>query len=242
MIDFRKAFDLVDYTLLLKKLKYYKISEETISWFSSYLLERKQNVFVNNTLSDAEDIICGVPQGSFLGPLPFLIFINDLPLNIDNVLTNLYADDTTRYCTGRAQTLIEKQLQAALHELSTWCKQNGMLINTAKTKVMLLTTPQKRIHLNKNMLLLTLNNEELKVVSSDKILGIHIDNNLTWTDHTNAVSKKIASNLWLLSRIKEYLCTDQRVQFYKAYIQPHIDYCNSVWGGTSQRNLDRIYR
>ena len=70
----------------------------------------------------------------------------------------------------------------------------------------------------------------------------HIDNNLTWTDHTNAVAKKIASNLWLLSRIKEYLSTDQRVQFYKAYIQPHIDYCNSVWGGTSQRNLDRIYR
>ena len=117
-----------------------------------------------------------------------------------------------------------------------------MLINTAKTKVMLLTTPQKRIHLNKDMLLLTLNNEKLTVVSSDKILGIHVDNNLTWTDHTNAVAKKIASNLWLLSRIKEYLSTDQRVQFYKAYIQPHIDYCNSVWGGTSQRNLDRIYR
>ena len=95
MIDFRKAFDLVDHTLLLKKLKYYKISEETISWFSSYLLKRKQKVFVNNTLSDSEDIICGVPQGSILGPLLFLIFINDLPLYIDNVLTDLYADDTT---------------------------------------------------------------------------------------------------------------------------------------------------
>ena len=190
MIDFRKAFDLVDHTLLLKKLKYYKISEETISWFSSYLLKRKQKVFVNNTLSDSEDIICGVPQGSILGPLLFLIFINDLPLNIDNVLTDLYADDTTLYCTGKSQTFIEKQLQAALHELSTWCKQNGMLINTAKTKVMLLTTPQKRIHLNKDMLQLTLNNEKLTVVSSDKILGIHVDNNLTWTDHTNAVAKK----------------------------------------------------
>ena len=159
MIDFRKAFDLVDHTLLLKKLKYYKISEETISWFSSYLLKRKQKVFVNNKLSDPEDIICGVPQGSILGPLLFLIFINDLPLNIDNVFTDLYADDTTLYCTGKSQTFIEKQLQAALHELSTWCKQNGMLINTAKTKVMLLTTPQKRILLNKDMLLLTLNNE-----------------------------------------------------------------------------------
>ena len=116
-----------------------------------------------------------------------------------------------------------------------------MLINTAKTKVMRLTTPQKRIHLNENTLKLTLNNEILTVVTSDKILGVHIDNNLTWTDHINAVAKKMVSNLWLLSRFKEYLSTDQRVQFYKAYIQPHIDYCNSVWGGTSQRNLGRIY-
>ena len=149
-----------------------------------------------------------------------LDILHDLPLNIDNVLTDLYADDTTLYCTGKAQMFIEKQLQAALHELSIGCKQNGMLINTAKTKVMLLTTPQKRILLNKYMLLLTLNNEKLTVVSSDKILGIHIDNNLTWTNHTyygNAVAKKIVSNLWLLSRIKEYLSTDQRVQFYKAY-------------------------
>ena len=76
MIDFRKAFDLVDYTLLLKKLKYCKISEETISWFSSYLLGRRQKVFVNNVLSESENVICGLPQGSIL-----LIFINDLSLS-----------------------------------------------------------------------------------------------------------------------------------------------------------------
>ena len=220
MIDFRKTFDLIDHTQLLKKLKYYKISEETISWFSSCLLERKQKVFVNNTLSDSEDILCGVPQGSILGPLLFLIFINDLPLHIDNVLTYLYADDTTLYCTGRSQACTEQQLQAAFYKLSNWCKQNGMLINTAKTKVMLFTTPQKHIHLNENTLKLTLNNEILTVVTSDKILGIHIDNNLTWADHTNAVAKKVVSNLWLLSRIKEYLSTDQRVQFYKPAFNP----------------------
>ena len=107
MIDFRKAFDLVDHTLLLKKLKYYKISEETISWFSSYLLGRKQKVFVNNTLSEAENIICGVPQGSILGPVLFLIFMNDLLLNIDNVLTDLYVDDTTLYYIDKSQACIE---------------------------------------------------------------------------------------------------------------------------------------
>ena len=202
---------------------------------------RKQKVFVNNTLSDSEGILCGVPQRSILGPLLFLIFINDLPLHIDNVLTDLYADDTTLYYTGRSQACIEQQLQAALHKLSNWCKQNGMLKNTAKTKVMLLTTPQKRIHLNENTLKLTLNNEILTVVTSDKILGIHIDNNINGQTILMLLPKMV-SNLCLLSRIKEYLSTDQRVQFYKTYIQHHFDYCNSVWGGTSQRNLGRIYR
>lgn len=242
MIDFRKAFDLVDHTLLLKKLKYYKISEETISWFSSYLLGRKQKVFANNVLSESENIICGVPQGSILGPLLFLIFINDLPLDINNVLTDLYADDTTLYYIDKSQARIEQQLQTALHKLSEWCKENGMLINTTKTKVMLITTPQRRVNLNNYNFQLTYNNEALSVVPCEKILGVFIDNNLSWTNHTEAVAKKIVSNLWLLSRIKIYLTTHQRIQFYKSYIQPHIDYCNAIWGGTSQRNLDRIYR
>ena len=103
-------------------------------------------------------------------------------------------------------------------------------------------TPQKRIHLNNNNLQLNYNNEELSVVANDKILGVLIDNNLTWTNHIDVLTKKIVSNLWLLSRMKEYLSTDQRVQFYKSYVQPHIDYCSAIWGGTSQRNLDRIYR
>ena len=80
------------------------------------------------------------------------------------------------------------------------------------------------------------------VVANDKILGVLIDNNLTWTSHIDALTKKMVSNLWLLSRMKEYLSTDQRVQFYKSYVQPHINYCSAIWGGTSQRNLDRIYK
>ena len=152
-VDFRKAFDLVDHTLLRKKLKYYQISDETIKWFSSYLLKRKQKVFVNNAFSESENITSGVPQGSILGPLLFLIFINDLPLYTNNVFTDLYADDTTLYCIDKSEKCIEKQLQIALQALTEWCKVNGMLINTSKTKVMLITTHQRRSHLNEDILL-----------------------------------------------------------------------------------------
>ena len=103
-----------------------------------------------------------------------------------------------------------------------------------------LSNKKKRVYLNNYVFQLKYNNEALSVVACEKILGVLIDNNLTWTNHIDAVAKKIVSNL--LSRIKSYLTSNQRVQFYKSYVQPHIDYCNAIWGGTSQRNLDRIYR
>ena len=237
MVDFKKAFDLVDPSILLQKLKLYKLSDNTMSWFTSYLLNRKQRVCVNNVLSDDEIVINGVPQGSIMGPLLFLLFINDLPLYTDPINTDLYADDTTLYETGISRLAIESNLQIALNNLSDWCKVNGMAINTSKAKLMLITTHQRRAVLDSDELLLALNNENLNTINKDKILGVTIDNNLAWSSHINQICKKISSNLWLLSRIKEYLSVEHRTQFYKTYIQPHIDYCNLVWGGTSQLNL-----
>ena len=242
MIDFKKAFDLVDHSVLLKKLKHYKLSHQALSWFASYLSKRKQKVSLNNIISDDEMITDGVPQGSILGPLLFLMFINDLPLYTDSANTDFYADDTTLYVVFASLEIIERNLQVALDCLAKWCKCNGMLINTAKTKVMLITTHQKRTSLINGQLSLHLNNDELNMITIDKVIGIIIDNNLTWSQHVDKVCKKITTNLWLLSRIKEYLTIPQRVQFYKTYIQPHIDYCNTVWGGTSQVNLNRIFR
>ena len=103
-----------------------------------------------------------------------------------------------------------------------------MLLNTEKTKVMLITTSQKRLHLHNSILNLPFNNDSLKNIDNDKVLGVYIDNNLTWSFHTEFIAKKISSNLWLLSRLKDYLSLEHRVQFYKTYIQPHIDHCSTV--------------
>ena len=129
----------------------------------------------------------------------------------------------------------------SLDKLKKWCKSNGMVINITKTKVMLITTKQKKVYLENNPFTLTYDNDTLSSTSNDKILGVHVDDTLAWSNHIDNISKKIKTNLWLLSRIKEFLTLEHIVQFYKTYIQLHIDYCNIIWGCTNQNNLNRIY-
>ena len=144
LVDFKKAFDLVDHQILINKLEMYGIKDQALSWFKTYLTNRKQQVTINNSKSDFKHISCGVPQGSILGPLLFLLFINDLPLYTNNVFTDLYADDTTLYDVQDSMEQIEKNLQAALNNLHIWCRANGMILNSSKTKVMLVTTNQNK--------------------------------------------------------------------------------------------------
>lgn len=162
-----------------------------------------------------------------------------MPLYTNNVTTDLYADDTTLYDINSSVDDIQINLQSALNNLHMWCRHNGMLVNTDKTKLMLIATPQKRIRLENDTLNLKYRNDLLKATESDKILGVFVDNNLLWSKH---LTKKIASALWLLSKIKIFLSQQHRIQFYKSYVQPHIDYCNIVWGSTSLKNKNKIFR
>ena len=130
MIDFRKAFDLVDHQVLLNKLRIYRFSDLGLSWFKSYLSNRAQQVVINNSSSTSDDVVCGVPQGSISGPLLFLLFINDLPLSLKHfpISVDLYADDTTLYGTASDKSSLEANLQKALDSVHTWCLENGMLM------------------------------------------------------------------------------------------------------------------
>ena len=132
-------------------------NNNNMSWFSSYLLNHKQRVNFNNVISDDEIIINGVPWGSNLGPLMFLLYINDLPLYTYQINTDMYDDDTTMYEIGISSSEIERNLQIALNNFSEWCKTNGMVINTSKTKLMLITTHLRRATLEFDRLFLTLN-------------------------------------------------------------------------------------
>ena len=191
LVDFKKDFDLVDHKILLSKLKIYGIKDETLSWFDNYLSQRRQQVSINNAKSEFKQVTYGVPQSSILGPLLFLLFINDLPLYTSNVNTDLYADDTTLYAIQDSLEIIENNLDSALNNLHIWCKCNGMLLNSAKTKVMLVTTNQKRKRINTDKLNLIYNDEPLSMTTSDKILGVCVDTNLNSTEHVKSLTKKL---------------------------------------------------
>ena len=210
----------------------------------SYLDDRAQAVSVNNKLSDIDHVRCGVPQWSILGPLLFLIFINDLPLLLKDTIfsADLYADDTTVYDAQFDLNELKANLQKSLIVLRKSCKQNGMLLNTVKTKVMLIATRQKRLHINENILSLFYNDVELQITTGDKILGVNIDENLIWKIHYQIVCKKVSSYIWLLSRISHFLSTEHKLLYYKPYIQPHSNYCNVIWGNASNFNVARITR
>ena len=140
---------------------------------------------MNSKCSQSEPIRYGVPRGSILGPLMFFIFINDLPLVLKDAVTStdLYADDTTVYDIQSNMQTLQQNLQKSLSLLNKWCRQNGMVINTDKTKVMLITSRQKRQSPQHDNLILKMNEVDLKLSSNEKILGISIDENLVWNGH-----------------------------------------------------------
>ena len=238
LLDLRKAFDLVDTDVLLHKLSLYQCDELTLKWFKSYLQGREQCVLFKGKLSETKPVTHGVPQGSILGPLLFITFINDLPLHIESPL-DMYADDSTIHATGKTVEELETKLNNDLLNVHKWCQENRMAVNAEKTKVMLVTTYQKKTRLETNELRVSLSGIELENVVSEKLLGVVIDNQLSWKTHIDKVAKTVSRNIALLRRIKKYLPHDIRLTFYKTFIQPHLDYCNTIWGKSN--HISRIH-
>ena len=189
LLDIRKAFDLVNHEILLEKRKIYNCTSTSVKWFTSYLQDRKQATAFRGTISESKPVSVGVPQGSILGPLMFILFMNDLPLASPGSNLDMYADDTTMTATGGTTVELEQKLNSQLKPVHKWCSQNKMVINSEKTKAMLLTTAQKRSRLTPSQcqLDIKLGESKLGVVKSDKLLGVIVDDDLTWAQHIQKV-------------------------------------------------------
>ena len=205
LLDLTKAFDLVSHKILLQKLRSYKFDNRSLAWFNSYLSDRTQQVHISGKLSTERDIKAGVPQGSVLGPLLFILFINDLPLHIDFCELDLYADDATMTASSSSLSTLLNFMRSDLHNFLNWCVNNDMTLNQAKTIAMFLSSKQNINRILSDPPNIVLNGEPIRISQQEKLLGINIGSSLSWHSQIDKALKKCNTLLFLLGRIKQYL-------------------------------------
>ena len=223
-MDLSKAFDMVDYT----KLPSFGVTSDMAKWFESYLNGRMQCTSCSLELSDLLPVMHGVPQGSILGPLLFLIYINDLPTVIKHSEVALYADDAVLYCYDSNPAGLECALNANLHAIASWLNDNKLTLNVDKTKAMLIGSDSKLRKLNSLSVFVLAN--QLDSVRSFKYLGVVLSSNFTWTEHVEHVKSKVNQRLGLLCIIKHLLPYNACLLYYKSLVLPILDYADMVLG------------
>ena len=236
-IDLKKAFDTVDHKILLKKLEYYGIRGLSNDWFRSYLTDRKQFVSINGYDSDMLGVNIGVPQGSVLGPLLFLIYINDFHLAIKNSTVHHFADDTNLLHANDSMKQLNKLLNQDLRSLCDWLKANKIALNVAKTEVLFFRHPNKAFN---NDLKLKIDGKKLFPSHNVKYLGVYVDEFLSFKHHTYELARKLRRANGMLSKIRHYLPLGILRSVYFSIFESHLTYCCCVWGQKGNSLSDKI--
>ena len=238
-IDLRKAFDSVDHEILISKLESCGLKDTELDWFRNYLTDRKQLVSFDKEISDPCLITSGVPQGSILGPLLFVLFVNDLPAVLERCQILMYADDTVVYFTASDAQEISRTLTNELAKVNEWLMDNSLFIHQGKTECVLFGTGPRLANANFHV---KIDGKELTRVAEFKYLGVILDESLTWNAHVNYLLSKVSKRIGILGRTRRNISMYTANTIYKSFILPVIDYCDSVWNCCGLSNAHRIER
>ena len=210
-----------------------QVSSPNIFWFSSYITNRKQYVKVGNIESSLKTITCGVPQGSTLGLLLFLLYINDLPKSSKKLTFRIFADDTNMFYSSKDPEQLQSVINEELGKVLKFCAANMLSINFKKTNYMIITSPKKKTNIR-----ITACNIEQK--SQIKYLGVFIDEHLKWDAQLQHINNKITKNIGILFKLRHYVPISTLKQLYYTLIYPYLTYGLMSWGTAYQTKLNKI--
>ena len=233
IMDFSKAFDKVNHTLLLHKLRYYGINEQVITWLGNLLEDRRQSVVLEGERSEPLEVKSGVPQGSVIGPCLFLFYINDIPVGIDSTV-RLFADDTIMYLTISSMSDAQK-LQNDLDKLASWENKWDMSFHPQKCNVLSITNNRSIIHYP-----YILHGNLLEHVDKAKYLGVTLQSNFKWDAHINNITNKAYSTLGFLRRNLKINSPKIKQQAYFSLVRPSLEYACAVWDPHTQRDKSTL--
>jgi len=236
-IDLRKAFDTVDHNTLLRKMNRYGVRGIANDWFKSYLSGRYQCVRVGNSKSDFAAITVGVPQGSVIGPLLFLLYINDLPNISREACFSLFADDTTVAIRNENYSDLINAANSLLDRLCVWTKNNRLSLNANKSSSLLITNRRSDIQ---TPTLVTIGDSPLWFADSVKFLGVHLDRKLNFSHHVRFVSSKLSKTVGIFYRIRDLVPESLLISLYYSLFYPYLIYCVLVWGNTYDEQINSI--
>ena len=226
-LDLSKAFDTLDHSILVNKLRTYGIRGVLVDWCISYLLDRKQYVVINDSKSEMRQIRCGVPQGSILGPLLFLVYMNDL-CNISERLNFIqFADDTSVFMTHDDPHTLMENFNQELEKLFDWLLVNKLVLNVNKTKYMVFTKRNVAHDFN-----VKIGNQDIERASSLKFLAVTIDGGLSWHEHIGVVCNTVSKSIGVINKLNKLPQSILKL-LYNAIILPHLNYCNITWANSN---------